>query len=385
MEISSGKAYWASKEARDAVIECKSFKDDYYKYLNDKGFMALWSSAYKAYYVSTEMNPYIARESNVMDVQINDFRNLIQHKVGIVIAQNPTWEPMATSSDVKSIAQCKLAKNLLNYYQDVKRLRTKATNWVTNATLFGEGFLYQTWDATAGARKFSLPGADGNVQNFNEGDIDQRVFEPIDIIRDCQIMDSEQNHWYIIRQVKNRWDTAAKFPELYNEITSVPFSRQLDEYYLDYTDHQDNKDLIVTYTLVHKRTAALPEGRMLTYINEDIILSDGPLPMQDYPLHRLVDTEIRGKNFGYTDAYDMLQVQELTNGLWSTITTNYNAFGVQNILLPIGSNISESSIGGNLNVIEWDPQAGPAPQALQLTAQPSGIFETVQGLNQKLS
>lgn len=378
------KLYWAASDAAEAVTECEKRRVDYYRYLNDQGFMYAWNAIYQAYYAGKEhCSPLMTGEQgNIMSVSVNDFRNLIQHKVAIVINQNPAWEPMAVNSDVKSTAQCKLAKSLLNYYQDVKRARVKATNAVTNAALFGEGYLLQTWDATAGARKFTLPTENG-VRNINEGDVDQRIFEPIDVIRDVTITDSEQNHWYIVRETRNKYDTAVKYPELYDEIVNSTVNRDPGQHYLNYVDWMHSKDLVTVYTFLHKRTAACPEGRVLRYINDAIILSDGPLAMQDYPLHRLVDTEIRGKNFGYSDAYDMLGLQDTLNGLWSTVFTNLNAFGVQNVIMPVGSNISESSFGG-LNIIEWDPQSGGAPQALQLTSQPDGIWNAINGMSSKL-
>ena len=379
--------YWAAKDSRDCVLACINKKVDYYNYCNQQGLMRLWHAVYIAYYASTEIGPYSQRageRGNLVDVSINDFRNLIQHKVGLVINQNPVWEPMATSSDVKSLAQCKLARALLNYYQDVKRLRVKANNWVTNAAMFGEGFLLQTWDATVGERKFSLPNADGGVTHINEGDVDQRVFEPVDVIRDIQIQDSEQNHWYIVRQIRNKYDIAAKYPDLYNEITGLGFERDILEHYLSYINYSDSEDLVTMYTLIHKRTASVPKGRIINYINSSIILDDTELTHQNYPLHRIVDTEIKGKNFGYTDSFDMLQVQELTNGLWSTVVSNLNAFGIQNILLPQGSNISESQLSGGLNIIEYDAVSGGVPSALQLTQQPNGIWEALNGLGQKL-
>lgn len=385
MEI-SGKLYWASADVETVVRECENRRKFYYRYLNDVGFMFLWNAVYRAFYAATEQGPFTLnryQEDNIVDANINDFRNLIMHKVGIIISQNPTFEPMSVNTDVKSIAQCKLAKSLLNYYTDVKRGKAKVQNIVLNAALFGEGFMLQTWDATAGSRKFTLP-VEGGTRQLSEGDVDQRVFEPVDIIRDIQIMDVEQNHWYIVREVKNRYDTAAKYPELYNEILNANFERPMDEHYLNYNNWNDTKDLVVTYTLYHKRTAACPNGRIVKFINQNIILSDGDLPMQDYPLHRISDTDIKGKNFAYTDAFDMLGLQDLCNGLASTVVTNLNAFGVQNIIVPFGSNVSETQYGGKLNIIEWDPQSGGVPQALQLTAQPDGVWNALNYLNTKL-
>jgi hypothetical protein len=378
--------YWASKSSQECVGHLEGMRKEYYRYLNNTGLMQLWAAIHMAYYKATSVGPYGGSSgewNEYQNVSINDFRNLIQHKVGLVINQKPVWEPMSINSDVESLAQTKLAKSLLEYYQDAKRLSVKATNWVLNASLFGEGFLLQTWDATTGAVTFADQDEMGNTVVQHEGDVDQRVYAPIDVIRDCSITDSEQNHWYMVRETRNRWDLSAKYPELANEIENHPYKRDDTEHYIYDPNWDKAEDLVTLYRFFHKKTASVPKGRMIEFLSEDIILRDADVPYEDYPLHRVIDTDLQGRNFGYTDAYDMLELQSLTNGLWSTIMTNLRAFGVQNILLPEGSNISETQLGGALNVITFDP-SGPPPVALQLTAQPQGVFDALNALSAKL-
>jgi hypothetical protein len=378
--------YWATDTSVNCVATLEDLKDKYYKFLNDTGMLNLWAAVYTTYFKSTSMGPYGGSSgewNEYQEVSINDFRNLIQHKVGLVINQKPSWEPMSVNSDVESLSQTKLARSLLEYYQDAKRMSVKATNWVLSAALYGEGYLLQTWDASVGALTFANEDEDGSIVSQHEGDIDQRVYEPIDVIRDVQIMDSEQNHWHMIREVRNRWDLAAKYPELGEEIENYPYEQDETQHYVHDPSWNTSADLVVLYRFFHKKTPSVPKGRMIEFLSEDIILRDADLPYEDYPLHRLIDTEIQGKNFAYTDAYDMLELQSLTNGLWSTIMTNLRAFGVQNVLLPEGSNISETQLGGQLNVISFDP-AGPPPSALQLCAQPNGVFDALNALSGKL-
>jgi hypothetical protein len=386
------KTYWAARPAKEAIAECENRRKDYYKYVNAKGFIWIWRLVNDFYHSATArsaLSSSAGEWNELQDVKINDFRSLIQHKVGIVINQRPVWEPMAMNSDPTTLAQTTLAKAILSYYTEIKGYDKKMSRTANAAAKFGEGFIVQTWDASEGKLAAKLPSVDGDgndtVTNIYEGDLDCRVHEPIDVIRDCAIKEHDQNHWYIIRQEKNKWDLAAKHPELYDEIVACSLEYVHDEHYLSYAGDEQGDDLVFVYTLYHKKTAALPQGRVISYIREDIILSADPMSYEDFPVHRMIDVAIPNTNFSYTDAFDMLQPADLLDGLWSTVITNQRAFGVTNIIMPIGANISESQIGGALNVIEYDAMSGGEPKALELLKTPPEIFNTIQMLSAKLN
>jgi len=389
--MSSNKQYWATMPAKEAVAECERRREEYYKYIKDKGFAWIWGLVSDFYHSATArqtLSESTGAWNELQSVSINDYRNLIQHKTGIIVNQKPTWEPIATNSDPKTLGQTLLAKNLLTYYTEVQNYSKKLTRCANAAAKFGEGFVVQLWDGMQGKEIAKLPAADkdGNetITTIFEGDVECSVYEPIDVIRDPGIMEQEQNHWFIIRTPKNKWDLAARYPEQYDAIVACSLKHDRDEDYRRYDEQQVANDLVYVYTLFHRKTAALPAGRILKYINADIILDSDPLSYKDYPVHRMVDVPIPGTNFSYTDSFDMLQVQDLIDGLWSTVITNQRAFGVQNIIMPLGSNISESQLGGALNVIEFDAMSGGKPEPLQLLATPPEIFKSIELLENKL-
>lgn len=87
---------------------------------------------------------------------------------------------------------------------------------------------------------------------------------------------------------------------------------------------------------------------------------------------------------------DILPLQDAVNSLYSTIMTNNNAFGVQNILNPQGNNLKVNQLEGGLNFIEYNSSVGkPEPLQLTATAQETYNFlsmiektmETVSGIN----
>jgi hypothetical protein len=110
-------------------------------------------------------------------------------------------------------------------------------------------------------------------------------------------------------------------------------------------------------------------------------LIDSPLPYREIPIYRLASGDIEGMPFGYTVGFDLLPIQKAINNLYSTIQTNQEVFGVQNILMPQGSNIGLEEIGGGLNILEYVPALGK-PEAFNPIATPGEIFNHVQKLEQ---
>jgi hypothetical protein len=384
--------YWASASVEDVVAACDDKKTAYYKFCQQNGWLWIWGLCFDFYFSGTNRQALafaVGDANQLLVTKINDFRNLIQHSVGIIINQRPTWEILAANSDYESLAQTSIAKSILNYYQDAKGLDARLYDVVVSTKKFGEGFIVTTWDQSIGKIVAALPNGkneDGTdkVVKIHEGDLDVRAFEPIDVIRDPSIVNQEQNHWYIVRERKNKYDLAMKFPDQYSDIIGHNLETQPTEHYVVFDRNLECRDLVYVYTLYHKKTAALPEGRIVSYLTPGIILSDNPMSYDDFPVLRMVDTPIPNTNFSYTDAFDMLQIQDELDGLYSSVLSNQRAFAVQNIIMPIGSNIPIQSLAGNLNVITYDPSNGGKPEALQLCATPPEVFKSIEMLTAKL-
>jgi hypothetical protein len=89
-------------------------------------------------------------------------------------------------------------------------------------------------------------------------------------------------------------------------------------------------------------------------------------------------------------AYDLAPIQDAINSLYSVVVTNQSSFGVQNILIPKGCDLTPSQIMDGLNLITYDAQFGK-PESMNLTNTPAEIFnfisrlesimETISGVN----
>ena len=381
--------YFANKPREEIGFDLMRQADDYYNYCQQFGRMRIWRRAYDFYNRGWMKGGRINRtgkQDEYYSVALNEFRNILLHLLVGVTSNKLSPEPKATNSDYKSRAQVRVASGVLEHYNrilDLDKLAKKATEY---GLVFGEGFISLEWDAAAGD-PFGQ-GPDG--QELKQGDVVVDAYSPMDIIRDVTTEDYDNGSWVIVRRYKNKYDMAAKYPDLETEILANGTDNELLRNIRFTSGKQTESDYIPVYTFYHKKTAAVPNGRIVEFIDSDLITLDGPLPYKDIPLYRITPDEQIKSVFGYTVAYDLMPLQEILDGLYSIIVTNQSTFGVQNIAMPTGANINVNALAEGLNLITFDPKFG-GPTALNLVQTPPEIYqfidqvtarmETIAGLN----
>lgn len=374
--------YWASVDPKDIATEMMDKVDNYYTYLTRSGRLDLyrrsWVYTYRPRLAQGALTP-VGQQGELTSVPVNHHRNLLVHLETMTLQQRVAFEPRAVNSDAKSQSQVILASGLLDYYLRIKRMEKFLKQQVKDGLMYAEGFLRTEWDATGGDTYGRSP--TGAI--LYKGDIKYSNYTPLSCIRDFTKDCYDKRDWVILRDFVNKYDLAAKFPDLKERILNVS---------TDYLEQArttvfgdmffDNTDLVPMYTLLHPPTPALPSGRMTTCLDENTTMLDGPIPYEETHVSRLAPDEESGTIFGYTVAFDSLPLQEAIDMLFSTALTNQATFGVQNILMPKGHDISTAQLSGGLNIIEYDPKVGK-PEPLNLTSTPPEIFNFMETLQNK--
>lgn len=312
-------------------------------------------------------------QGEITHLAVNHYRNIGKHIHVMVTANRPSMTARATNTDYKSIVQTNLADSLLDYYMREKRLEKFLNSAVECAIVLGAGYVKMDWDATSGEIWDYM-----DDMPIYEGDVKFTNLTPFDVMFDGN-KENNQHDWVVARTFKNKYDLAAKYPELASKIIGLPTRTDLYRIRFDGVVSKDESDDVPVYEFFHKKTDAMPEGRFMQFLSEDIVLFDGEMPYRELPIYRIVPSEVLGTSFGYTSMFDLIPLQEAVNSLYSSILTNQTAFATQNILVPENSNIMPSQLGGGLNVIEYNAQAGK-PEALNLTATPPEVFQFIQQL-----
>ena len=384
--------YFAAKDAPKTAAVLTEKANSWFNHMYSNGYLNklkdMWLAYHGAYYQDAASGHKISfggEQGELTQIAVNHLRNIGQHMLNMVTSSRPSMEARATNTDYKSLVQTKLANNLLDYYMREKRLEKFLKRAVEYSIVLGSGYIKMDWNATS-----------GEIYDFNEetntpiyeGDVEFSNLSPLDVYFDTT-KETDDYEWVLCRTFKNKYDLAAKYPELKDKIINSASKSDIYKYRFDVVYHESTDDVPV-YEFYHKRTESMPDGRYLMYLDSEIVLMDAPMPYRNLPVYRISPSIILGTPYGYTPLFDIMPIQDAVNSLYSTILTNQHAFGVQNIYIPRGADVNFKSLAGGLNLIEGNAQAGK-PEALNLTQTPGEVFnflkmlegvtETISGVN----
>ena len=373
--------YFANKPKEEIGFELQKKADNYYEYLMTSGRWRLYGRSYEYYYNGQQRGARLLKtgeQDEYTAINVNHYRNILQHLLVNTTAQRVKYDPHATNTDYKSQSQTIVSKGVLEYYDRAKRTDRNAEKSLEDCLVYAEGFVHQPWDANEGEDWVQNP--NDELRPYKQGDIVTENFTPVDVIRDFTARSYDQCDWVIIRRFVNKWTYAARYPDLAEKILALSLDPAVwKERRIGRPVIQADGDLIPLYVFYHDKTSATPLGREIQYFDAETIIIDSPLAYDKRPLYRTVASEQDNVPFGYTIGWDLLPIQETIDSLYSTITTNQATFGVQNILMPDGANIGVTEIAGGLNLIKYNPKSGK-PEPLNLTNTPKEIFSYIQQL-----
>ena len=380
------KEYFAAAESEKLINTVMEKSDRWFQGLDDRGYLYKLHRARKAYHgdFSSGENHSIqfgGEQGELTELNINRFRNYCRHIITMVTASRPAFQSRATNIDYKSEAQTKLANSLMDYYTREKKLENNFYKAVESAVVLGSGYIKMSWDSSLGEERDYIGVSPEDSKTVHEGDIAYYNISPFNIVFDFTKIDNDNHDWVLVRNFKNKYDIAAQFPEHYDRIIALDRDQNYDDFlrYDYHNSYEDETDDIPIYEFYHRKTAAMPEGRYVLFV-DSIPLMDTGIPYRELPIYRISPSDIIDTPYGYTDMFDFLPIQEALNLLHSTILTNQNTFGVQHVLVPRGTDIAPAALEGGLNFIEYNHQMGK-PEALNLTSTPPEIFEYIKMLS----
>lgn len=346
------------------------------------GIIAAYWRNMAAYY-SPMMNPdswmsslgYVGEQGELVRMVVPVARTLIQQYVSLVTRQRLNFECITDVTDSNPMVTTRLGKSICNSVAEKHKLDEKAQKLAERVAVFGMGFLSCTWKTDKG---YIYSKNDDGTFNYS-GEPQIETHDMMDVVFDWSIEDWENLDWVVIKRVQNRWNLVAQYPELKNEIISLPSVRDTRQTLPNYNflARYDNADSVYVYEFYHKPTPALPYGRMTVYGGPNCVFFDSPdyNPYECLPVFCIKFETIAGTGLGYPLLSSMLPAQEMFDHSMSVIATNQQAFGVQSVLVPKGADISVNDLQG-MNFITYtaaNAEGGGKPEPLQLTATPPEV------------
>ena len=381
--------YFAAADAEDAVVVLNRKAQDWFNTINTNGYIRkikeCWLAYHGAYFGDDgHQITFDGEQGELVNLPVNDFRNIAQHILTMVTSTRPSFQARSTNTDYKSLVQTNLANQLLEYYLREKRLERYLKSAVEHAIVMGTGYIKMGWNSTSGEIYDHNEELDTPIY---EGDVEFNNLSTFDVVFDSTKESADDGDWVICRTFKNKFDIAAKYPELKDEIIELSTKSDMDKHVMLGRAYDETVDIPV-YEFYHRRTESMPEGRYVLYLSDEVILMDTPMPYRRLPVYRISPGDILGTPYGYTNMFDILPLQDANNNLFSTVLTNQNAFGVQNVYVPRGADLNTNNIGGALNILEGNPvpnvQGGGIPIPINLTQTPAEIFNFMQLIANKM-
>lgn len=372
--------YWAASSRNEIANHILTKKEAYYKFLQNSGILEELSRSYRAFFGNSTIEEM---KNGKTLMSANHYASLVRSLHTLVTQNRPAFEARAINSNYESQATTILANGLLDYYLREKRLEVNLKDACLLALYLREGWIVANWDAQSGEIYGVNP--ESNTPIY-EGDVNFETYSILEMIRAT----SGQQNWFIVRKQVNKYDLAAKFSELENEImsasTSVSEKRKWSLSYI--ADSEAESDDIEMLTLYHGKTPALPQGRFVEMVG-NTVLSDGPLPYKKPYCFSIKANDSFQSNFGHSPAMDIIPLQTAIDTCFSVALSNVNSFGVGTLVSEKGS-LSVSQIKEGLQHLEHN-KGSQAPQVLNLLQIPGEIFnfanllvqtsETISGVN----
>lgn len=399
----STQKYFAADDAKTVISHLEESRQSWYTNLSRTGLRERWRKSFNLYFgkhfdaaagnQGTAMQRGGAK-GELVAFAVNHYRNLIRNTLILATEQRPSFDVRATTTDSDALDEAKLGNELLESDFKFKNVDSLLSQTAERALVFGKSSFASLWHPGKGKPYAQKPmttslgqpvlddSGQPKAQIIYEGDIEDTVLGPYDVLIDQGVKQYDKRPWEEMRLSESKWDLAAQFPSLAEKIIGLPSVSEIDVLKGQMFNHIDfQTDIIPKFIFIHRATPALPQGRMLVYLSADVVLVDGPAPKpyRDWlPSHRIVPGEYFETTEGWSDAFDLQGIQEALNILVSIGFTNLQANGVQKLWVPEGANVSATTLSKGLAILRTP--AGMEPKALQLAANPADLLGNIQML-----
>lgn len=300
-------------------------------------------------------------------VHINRVHHLGQRILTMTVGEDFGWQPEAANGDAASQEEAIIASSVLEYEKRDKRLRRYLRTLAEMCLLDSESWGCVRWDAAAGAVYDTT--ADG--LKVHEGKLKVTAHPFFRVVVNTSRHDAAHS-WVILTEFVNRYDLAARHPKHAERILRLGADHRL---ILDWRRsargfEDDDTEEVPVYTLFHRQSPAVPQGREVIFCDADTVLYDGPSVWGDgLPCFRLAPGDMLDTPGGSTPLTDIAAPQQVLNMLVSSAVTNNANGAVANIAAPRASNVSVTQLEGGQNYWEYDGDRPPEPITFTATAK----------------
>ena len=315
----------------------------------------------------------VGEQGEMTELNINIFRPAVTSVLGIVSGSRPAIKPVSTNGDAASAAQARLATGLHEYYERKTAAKALEIETVRGGLVCSAFMLGQEWAPSAG----DPVAEDDQGGVVYEGDIKLFTVPPWRYFFEPGADTDDARRWVVFKRRMPRHDLVArcKDPEAAQKLYDAGQMPEGSTYAqkllgqainsmtnrLEYLMGEDIRleDEVWVWELRHLPCPSLPQGRLVRFVEPDIIVydsGDAGYPYEELHAYEWSPERIVGSAIGHTSTFDIMGLQELHDLCSASIATTVNLLGMPHL---------------------WSP-AGAAPQTHQLATGPTIIETTVK-------
>jgi hypothetical protein len=349
-------------------------------------------------------------QGEVTDMHVNTIRPVLSNTLAIIAGTRPAVKPVATNGDSASAAQTRLAMGLHEHYDRKFNVKTLEIETVRAALITSSWSLVQNWKSSAGE---AVAFDDERDQLVYEGDIEIFTVPPWRMAYELTSTTEQDRRWCLFRRKYPRWDliARAKDPVIKQKLMAGSSASKSDAYLsklltastLGTTKQLDalmnenifDEDEVWVWELRHLPCPALPDGRLVRFVEPDIVLFDtfsaGEPAQQDgdaeaqtlgtpvkYPYEELHAYEyaperIVGTANGHTSMFDLMGLQDFIDMCTSSMATTVNLMGMPHLWSPNGNAPNTHQLDTGPTIVETPIK----PELIDFPAVKKEILEVV--------
>lgn len=291
-------------------------------------------------------------DGEITEMHVNQVRPVVNNTLSLIAGVDPVVHARAKNSDARSLAQTRLAQSLLENYDNTLASKEREIDTVRGALLASAWTLGQSWSAREGKEW----ARDEAGRPIFEGDIDLFVLPPWRCVYDFAASDESKRKWGLFRRQTSRYDLAAHLEETghleeaikvrkYVANTSnmkwfgfdVGSSLTMLDALLG--EQLPQEDVIWVWELRHLKTPALPNGRLVRFVEPDVVVWDSMAEGVSYPydelhLYEYAPERVVTGTAGHTGSFDLGAMQEFMDIATASIATTVNINGQMHLWSP---------------------------------------------------
>lgn len=333
---------------------------------------------------------------------VNHLYEITENLVSKMNRIKPAVEVLPTNDEYTDKNAAKAVKFLVEhlwYINDMDRIMQQIHRL---KYIFGEAFLFITWDENAGDIHPAYVAAkqadamlnmvdengdpildnDGNPRYIDfpvkTGDVKYEVELPWKVLLQ-EKSKMEEVEWCMRVSSSHIEELKKDYPEKAKELKSDTNGALWD---VDPLEPSLPEDHVIVVEFFHKPTKYLPVGAHIKFTKTCVLMEeDYPYSHGQLPFERLTDIDIPAKLRGVSFYDQVRQIQQMHNNLSTQIAKNHFLVSSPKWVMPRGAAKIEQ-LGNDITVVQYQ---GPVPpQLVQMNPTPPEIFNFREKLKEEL-